>query len=74
MTDELVKLYPADEDDELVEEATGELEAEEADDELAEEVDEAALLLDDERLVDCPEVELELTMYTVVVSVWDGSV
>ena len=33
-----------------------------------EELDDAGSLEDDELVVDCPEMELDLTMYTVVVS------
>lgn len=68
------ELDPALEDNDVVDEATGELKDEEDGDGLADEVEDPVSLVDDERLVDCPEVELELTMYTVVVSVFDGSV
>lgn len=66
----VVELSPADEDEDTEEEDTVEETVELVDDgdddglvelELVDVV-EPALLVDDERVVDCPEVELELTM------------
>lgn len=74
------ELLPAEENNEDVVEATGELVDEGDGDGLAElelelEVVDPGLLLTDELVVEVPEGrELELTIYTVVVSVWLGSV